>query len=199
VLFGARPGTAAWSPALDRLPGLLARLGTSFVAVIPSERELDTTPADVARRGGVAALVAPERVRLDLAAGDLRGAVAPLVGTLLAPDGRAYRQVLRALVEDEVGYATEHLPAIAVMHARHRAVAAHAVALGVHRAGLEHPHGRGRVHVFAVLVGPADGPAQPHLARLANLVQRLHEVGAAELTAAGDPEAVLALLARPAR
>lgn len=199
VLVGARPGTAAWSPALDRLPGLLARLGTSFVAVVPSESELDATPADVARRGGMAALVAPERVRLDLAARDLRGAVAPLVGTLLEPDGRAYRQVLRALVEDEVGYAAEHLPGVAVLHARHRGVVRPAVAIGVHPAGLEHPHGRGRVHVFAVLVSPVDGPAQPHLARLANVVQRLHEVGAAELRAAPDAAAVVARVARPGR
>lgn len=199
VLVGARPGSAAWSAALDRLPGLLARLGTSFVALVPSQAELDVTPADVARRGGLAALVAPERVLLDLTARDLRGAVAPLVGTLLAPDGRAYRQVLRALVEDEVGYAAEHLPGVAVMHARHRAVGAPVVAIGVHRAGVEHPQGRGRVHVFAVLLSPVDGPAQAHLARLANVVQRLHEVGADDLRAATDAAAVVARLARAPR
>ena len=122
-----------------------------------------------------------------------------LVGTLLEPDGRAYRQVLRALVEDEVGYAAEHLPGVAVLHARHRGVAAPAVAIGVHPAGLEHPNGRGRVHVFVVLVSPVDGPAQPHLARLANVVQRLHEVGVEDVRAARDAAAVVARLARSSR
>jgi Kef-type K+ transport system membrane component KefB len=199
VMVGARPGTAAWSPALDRLPGLLARLGTSFVAVLPSEAELDATPAEVARRGGVAALLAPERVRLDLVGDDLAAAVAPLLSELFEPGSRAHRQVLRALVEDEVGFAAEHLPGVAVLHARHRGVAAPALALGVHRAGLRHPQGRGRVHVFAVLVSPVDGPAQPHLARLANVVQRLHEVGAGPLREAPEAAAVVALLARPVR
>lgn len=199
VMVGARPGTAAWTPALDRLPGLLARLGTSFVAVVPSEAELDATPAEVARRGGVAALLAPARVHLDLAGDDLAGAVAPLLGDLLEPGGRAYRQVLRALVEDEVGFAAEHLPGVAVMHARHRSVMAPALALGVHQAGLRHPQGRGSVHVLAVLLSPVDGPAQPHLARLANVVQRLHEVGVEPLRAAPDADAVVALLGRPVR
>ncbi|MDF1524371.1 MAG: hypothetical protein P1P87_16335 [Trueperaceae bacterium] len=77
--------------------------------------------------------------------------------------------------------------------------AAPALALGVHRVGLRHPQGRRRVHVVAVLVSPVDGPAQPHLARLANVVQRLHEVGVRPLRQAPEAAVVVRPLGRPAR
>ena len=83
-------------------------------------------------------------------------------------------------------------------HVRSRAVAAPALAIGVHRGGVLHPRGGEPRHLVLVLVSPQDGPAQAHLARLANVVQRVHEVGAERLVAAGDAAELIALLRRPA-
>jgi Kef-type K+ transport system membrane component KefB len=197
VWLGARRGTAAWSPALDRLPAMLAALGTGFVGIVPSDAEIDVTPAEVARRGGLAALLRPERVLLDLD-GDLAGSLGALLAPLLPPARREFEATLRALVEDDVGYASELLPGALVAHVRSRAVSGPRLAVGVHRRGLLHPRGGEPVRLLLVLVSPQEGPAQAHLARLANVVQRLHEVGAPRLAAARDAEELTALLTRPA-
>lgn len=193
VWVGARRGTAAWTPALDRLPAMLAGLGTGFLGIVPSGAELDVTPAEIARRGGLAALLDRDHVRLDLA-GDLETSLAALLTPALPPTRREHREVLRALVEDDVGYASELLPGALVAHVRTRAVARARLAVGVHRRGLHHPRGRGPVHVLLVLLSPHEGPAQAHLARLANVVQRLHEVGGPALAAARDADELVALL-----
>ena len=190
---GARRGTAAWTPALDRLPSLLAGLGTGFLGIVPSGAELDVTPADIARRGGLGALLSRDQVRTDLD-GDLESSLAALLTLLLPVTRREHRDVLRALVEDDVGYASELLPGALVAHFRTGAVGRPRLAVGLHRRGLRHPRGRGPLHVLVVLLSPQEGPAQAHLARLANVVQRLHEVGGDAWAEARDADEALALL-----
>jgi Kef-type K+ transport system membrane component KefB len=197
VWLGARRGTAAWSPALDRLPTMLAGLGTGFLGIVPSDAEIDVTPAEVARRGGLTALLRPERVLLDLD-GDLADSLGALLAQLLPPARREFEATLRALIEDDVGYASELLPGALVAHVRSRAVSGPRLAVGVHRHGLRHPRGGEPVRLLLVLVSPQEGPAQAHLARLANVVQRLHEVGAERLAAARDVDELSELLTRPA-
>jgi Kef-type K+ transport system membrane component KefB len=197
VLISARRGTVAWAQALERLPVMLAGLGASFLGIVPSDAELDVTPAEIARSGGgVSGLLRPERLLLDLDDADLGATLGALLGRLLPTERREFRATLRALVEDDVGYATELLPGALVSHVRSRAVAAPALAIGVHRRGVLHPRGGEPRHLVLVLVSPQDGPAQAHLARLANVVQRVHEVGAERLAAARSAAELIELLRR---
>jgi len=196
VLVTARRGTVAWTPALERLPLLLAGLGAGFLGLVPSDAEFDDVALELGRRGGVAGLLHPERVRLDLDGADLHATLGALLARLL-PAGRDFDATLRALVEDDVGYATELLPGALVAHARSRVVSEPALAVGVHRGGVVAAGGGEPRHLVLVLVSPREGPAQAHLARLSSVVQRVHEVGAARLTEAADAGALIDLLRRP--
>jgi Kef-type K+ transport system membrane component KefB len=188
-----RPGTAVHTPAIARMPGLLAALGTGFVAIVPSDTDLDLTPADVARRGGLAALLEPERITIALR-GDLPASLATLLATLMPRERREFRATLRALVEDDVGYAVELLPGALVAHVR-TSVTTPRLALGIHPDGIAHRDGLARF-VLVVLLSPHEDSAQAHLARLANVVQRLHELGAERLRGVRDREEAHALLTR---
>ena len=196
VWVGARRGTAVHGPALDRLPALLASLGTGFVGVVPADADTDLTPADVARRGGVAALTDANCIRTHMD-DDLTGSFTTLLGTLVAPHRREFAPTLRALVDDEVGFAVELLPGALIAHTRSRGVLEPRLALGMHPRGLEHPRMPGRRHVIVVLVTPSDAPTQAHVAVLANVVRRLHDVGVERLLAAPRPDAVIDALRGP--
>ena len=192
LLIGARQGTVAWSPALDRAPGSLAELPASFLAIVPAAAGEGGDVA-VDRRGGIAALLRPGSVRFDLS-GELPEALAQLLATLIPSGHPAERATLRALVQDEVGFANEVLPGALVAHARSPAVPSPRLAVGVHPRGLEHPRAATTVRVIAVLVSPDEGPLQPHLARLARVAQRIRSHGSERLAAAETPEALAALL-----
>ncbi|MDA0700297.1 MAG: universal stress protein, partial [bacterium] len=154
LLVSARRGTVAWTPALERLRVMLAALGASFIGIVPSDAERDVTPGEIARSGGVAGMLSADRVRFDLDDRDLGATLGALLGRLLPVEQREFRATLRALVEDDVGYATELLPGALVSHVRSRAVAEPALAVGVHRRGVLHPRGGEPRHLVLVLVSP---------------------------------------------
>jgi len=191
MLIGARQGTVAWSPALDRAPSTLAALPASFLALVPAAAGEGGDVA-VDRRGGISALLRPGSVRLDLT-GELPEALAQLLATLIPGGHPAERATLRSLVEDEVGFANEVLPGALVAHARSPAVSAPRLALGIHRTGVGHPRAVAPVRLIAVLVSPDEGPLQPHLARLARVAQRIRSHSSERLVAAESPEALWAL------
>jgi Kef-type K+ transport system membrane component KefB len=194
VVVAARGGTVAWSPALERLPGQLDALPSSFVALFPSER----SPEDAAAAAAGSPLpLTPARVLLHLPSPALREVLDALLRTVASPDDRHYVEALDALAGDDVGYASEVLPDTVVAHARSDLVTTAAVAVGFRRAGLAHPRAGGPVVRVAILVSPAHEEAAVHLARLALLVQRLHDAPAAAMAALERPEDVVAAL-RPA-
>lgn len=188
VLIGARQGTVAWSPALDRVPAMLAGLEGGFLGIVPAAGS-DSLASEVGvdQRGSMAALLRPDALRLDLQ-GELAEALGMLLATLLPPERRDAQQVLRALVEDEIGFANEVLPGALVAHARSAALSAPRLAVGIHRGGLSHPRAPARVHLVAVLISPDDGPMQPHLARLARVAQRIRAHGGEALAQATSAE-----------
>lgn len=189
VVIGARKGTVAWRAALDRLPTQLADLGSNFVALYPSERLVD---ADEAAGAAVLRALRPERVTMRLAAPDVAGAIAETLAPLLAPGDRRAPALLRALVREDVGYASEALPDTMLVHARTRAVAEPRVAIGLRPGGFEDaPRAVERV---VVLLSGGDEDVGAHLARLSRLVQRLHEVPVAELLDRASAEDVVAAL-----
>jgi Kef-type K+ transport system membrane component KefB len=195
MLIGARQGTVAWSPALDRVPGMLVGLEASFLGVVPAAGDELASDVAVDRRGGIAALLRLEAISLDLE-GDLDEVLAQLLSTLIPAQHADATAVLRALVEDEVGFANEVLPGALVAHARSTALSAPRLAIGIHRHGLRHPRATAPLHLIAVLVSPDDGPMQPHLARLARVVQRIRREAGAGLVGVESAEALRALLTR---
>lgn len=92
-----------------------------------------------------------------------------LLGGAFPKRSPRFRQVLRALVEDSVGYAAETLPGVVLAHAQVPGLRTSKVLLGLHPEGFDHPVVPGPVHVVAVLLDPARMPTSEHLARLANL------------------------------
>jgi len=172
AVVGARRGTVAWSPALDRLPAMLAALGTSFLALYPSERSLRATPH---APGAVTVRVPAEHVMLDLRGHDFDTAIATLLACSLPPGTRPFDNALRALARDDVGYAAEVVPGTLLAHARVRGVAERVALVGFRKPGLQHPSGA-VVERIALLVSPADDEVASHVAALAVLAQRLHEI-----------------------
>ena len=192
VLMAARSGTLAWSPALERLPGLLATQEGGFLAVLPSAAEGE---AVVDRRGGMTALLGVESVAMALT-GDRAAALEALLGRLLDVQHAAFPTLLRALVEDDVGFANEILPGALLAHVRSPAVTRPRLALAVHESGVAHPKASEPLRVIALLVSPDEGEMQPHLIRLARVAQRLRAVGSEALLEAADAREVVSLLTR---
>jgi nucleotide-binding universal stress UspA family protein len=190
VVVGARRGTVAWTPALERVPREIAGLGTNFIALYPTER----APGFAGDSGLVALPLVPERVVLELDSPELERALERLLATVADPSTRAFRDALRALVLDDVGYSAEVLPDTVLAHARSTAVDSAAVAIGLRRGGLRHSRAGDLVLRVVVLVSPADEDVAIHLARLARLAQRLRDVPAVELLAAGSADDVVAIL-----
>ena len=191
TVISARHGTVAWTPALERLPGMLAALGTSFLAVYPSERSLRGI---VGERGDVALHVAREHVMTDLRGDDLDTAVASLLACALEPGSAAFATSLRSLASDDVGFAAEVVPQTLIAHARVRGVRRRTVLIGVHRRGLAHPRSAEPIRRVALLLSPIDHDVAVHLTALAALAHALHEVGPLLEASDADPGAIAAAL-----
>ncbi len=190
MVVGARRGTVAWAPELERYPRRLAALGSNFVALYPSERTLYT-----ALGAGARLALTADRVVFDASGDELDAALARLVATIVAPGTRAFGEVLRALSRDDVGYSAEVLPDTVLAHARTPALAAPAVAIGLYASGLPHPRASSDVMRVVVLLGPMHEEVGVHLARLSTLVQRLHETPAGIMLESESPDDVVALMA----
>lgn len=173
AIVSARRGTVAWAVALERLPAMLAALGTSFVAIYPSERTLRARPHEQAADG---LRIAPEHVMLDLRGDDLDTAVATLLAGAVDPGSRTFERALRALVRDDVGYAVEVVPGTLLAHARVRGIARRLALVGFHHAGLRHPASPIPLTRIALLLSPDDDEVGDHLGALARLAQHLHEL-----------------------
>lgn len=173
AIVSARRGTVAWAAALERLPAMLAALGTSFVALYPSERSLRALPH---AQGGAGLRFTPEHVMLDLRGDDLETAVATLLAAALEPGSRTFDRALRALIRDDVGYAVEVVPSTLLAHARVRGLAQRIALVGFHHVGLRHPASSQPLTRIALLLSPDDDEVADHLGALAVLAQRLHEL-----------------------
>lgn len=192
LMVGARGGTLAWTPALERLPGLLAGLPGAFLAVLPGSSEVEGV---VERRGGMSALLTPDDVEIALS-GDRAAALETLLARLVDPRQPAFAELLRAVVEDDVGFANELLPGALLAHLRSAAVDRPRLAVGLHPSGVAHPKAGAPLRVVALLISPDEGEMQPHLTRLARVAQRLRSIGSEALLEAADARALVALLTR---
>ncbi|TVQ11878.1 MAG: cation:proton antiporter [Leptolyngbya sp. DLM2.Bin27] len=167
VLVSAREGTVAYDRALERLPQMLADLQLSFLVLYPSEKDAQYFGA--AQPLTLGNLLSPERVLLDLTTTSYEETVDALLSTVIDHDDPRHRHLLQALALDDVGYASELLPGVIISHARVPKLKGTRLCLGVHRRGLQRADQP--IHVVVLLLTPAQGSTQDHLAQLASVAQ----------------------------
>jgi Kef-type K+ transport system membrane component KefB/mannitol/fructose-specific phosphotransferase system IIA component (Ntr-type)/nucleotide-binding universal stress UspA family protein len=167
VLMSAREGTVAYDRALERLPQGLADLQLSFLVLYPSEKDAHYFGA--AQPLSLGQLLSQERVLLDLTTTSYEETVDALLSTVIQRDDPRHGNVLKALAFDEVGYASEVLPGVIISHARVSKLKGSRLCLGVHRQGIQRSNQP--IHVVVLLLTPAQGTTQDHLAQLAAVAQ----------------------------
>lgn len=174
VLVSAREGTVAYERQLERLPRMLADLNYSFLVVYPSER--DTRSFGTLQPQGLPDILTQERVVLDLATSSYEKTVETLLSTTITKDDPRHWSVLKSLVYDDVGYASEILPGVIISHARVRELKETKLFLGIHRKGVPHDRTEQPVHVVLLLLSPAQRSTQDHLAQLAEIARYFSQV-----------------------
>lgn len=168
VLMGARRGTVAWHPRLERLPARLAELAPeSFVAVYPPETE---APAELAP-DTLGDALAPDRVVRVQA--DAFGAA---VREMLAPvfDARTADGLAEAMEASEARFSSEIVPGVALPHTRLPGLPRPILLLGISEGGVRLPHGTRPVRMMVLLVSPAER-ADEHLRALARIARTLSD------------------------
>jgi Kef-type K+ transport system membrane component KefB/mannitol/fructose-specific phosphotransferase system IIA component (Ntr-type)/nucleotide-binding universal stress UspA family protein len=166
VLMGARRGTVAWHPRLERLPARLAELAPeSFLAVYPAETEV---PAELPPEALGDAL-APDRVMRVRA-----DAFGPAMREMLAPvfDARTAAGLAELLEGAEARFSSEIAPGVALPHTRLPGLPRPILLLGISDEGVHLPHGTRPARLLVLLVSPAER-AEEHLRALAAIARLL--------------------------
>ncbi|WP_416666513.1 PTS sugar transporter subunit IIA [Egbenema bharatensis] len=173
VLLSAREGTIAYERSLSRLPQMLADLHASFLVLYPSEKELRSVSI---QPQGLPDILTENRVVLDLATPSYEKTVDVLLSTAIDTHDPRHNSVLKALVYDDVGYASEVLPGVIISHARVRELKETKMFLGIHREGVKHDRIQQPVHVVILLLSPAQRTTQEHLSQLAEIARYFSHV-----------------------
>jgi len=173
VLMGARRGTVAWHPRLERMPEQLAVLTPrSFLAIYPPEVD---APSERLPAEPVGADVVPDRVvRLDTE--DYRQALERMLSPVFDPE--TARTLASAIEAGEERFPSELVPGIALPHARLPGIPRPVLLLGISRDGVRLPMGTQPANLLFLLVSPADR-AEEHLRTLAGIAHALSEPGEA--------------------
>jgi len=174
VLVSAREGTVAYERPLERLPQMLADLSSSFLVLYPSEK--DARSFGAVQPQGLPNILTEERVLLNLNAPSYEETVDALLRTAIDSNDPRHGSVLKSLVYDDVGYASEILPGAIVSHARVRELKETKMFLGIHRKGVPHNRAAQPVHVVILLLSPAQRTTQDHLAQLAEIARYFSQV-----------------------
>lgn len=169
VLMSARERTVAHNRALKHLPQTLADLQLSFLVLYPSEKDAQSFGS--AQPLSLGNLLFPEHVHLDLTTVSYEETVDTLLRTAINRDDSRYSSLLKALAFDDVGYASEILPGMIISHARVPKLKRPQLCLGVHRQGIRRQNSRQPIRVVVLLLTPAKGTTQDHLAQLASVAQ----------------------------
>ncbi len=174
VQVSAREGTIAYERSLERVPQMLADSNASFLVLYPSERDVRGFAA--IQPQGLPDILTEERVLLDLTAPSYEKTVDALLSTAIAHSDARHGSVLKSLVYDEIGYASEILPGVIISHARVPELKETKMFLGIHRKGVEHDRVEQPVYVVILLLSPAQRTTQDHLAQLAAIARYFSQV-----------------------
>jgi Kef-type K+ transport system membrane component KefB/mannitol/fructose-specific phosphotransferase system IIA component (Ntr-type)/nucleotide-binding universal stress UspA family protein len=191
VVISARRGSVSWSPALERLPGLLSTLvPESFIMMYPSE-------------------VVPSSNRQRFTDGSMHGAPLPASRVLIIPPEQSYEEALeqmlgeafaddperaraiRQLVLRNSGPTSEIRPGVVVPHARLAGLDQPILFLGLSREGMEFPGATAPARLIFLLLTREDRPEE-HLANLAAVARTVSDPERlAQMAAAEDAEALM--------
>jgi len=167
VLLGARRGTVAWHPALERLPVRLAALAPgSFVVVYPPE-SVEIPSARIVPP--LARALDRSHVRVPVPGTSAERAVKALLRTAFPEDRRRVRALLHALLEARGG-AIEIAPGVVIPHARIDDLKEPLLLLGVSREGVRFAGVTAPARLIFLVLSPADQP-DAHLALLAEVAK----------------------------
>jgi Kef-type K+ transport system membrane component KefB/mannitol/fructose-specific phosphotransferase system IIA component (Ntr-type)/nucleotide-binding universal stress UspA family protein len=175
VVFSARAGAIAWTSALDRLPGMLARLvPESFVLIYPAEwaapleyEESATLPELPTR------VVAPDRIVVGLEDGPLRDIVRRILQQEFADDPARLDRITDRLVAAAPRSILKLRPGAVLLHAHVRGMAEPVTLLGTSFEGLTIEGLDSAVRLVFVLLGSQRG--EDHLRQLAAIARLVSE------------------------
>ncbi|WP_159790802.1 cation:proton antiporter [Sodalinema gerasimenkoae] len=192
VLVSARLGTIAHTGQLEQLPRELAASRASFLVLYPSQRE--AVVYDVHPPQSPLALFDPQRVQLGLTTSSYEKTVEALLSTAIAKDNPKHWSVLKALVYDDVGYASEILPGMIISHARVPKLDRTLMFMATHPTGVHHEQSAQSIHVVVLLLSPSRVSSQDHLAQLAEIARYLsHVTNLDQVIASQQPEQLKSL------
>ena len=167
VLLGARRGTLAWTPRLQRVPAMLAGLSPEGLAIVyPPEPEADEVPA-------ISEAVAPDRV-VRLGSGSFVGAVGRMLEGVV--DEASAREAANVVVRNEQQFSSEIVPGVVLPHVRLKGLPRPILVLGVSDAGIRFPLAKEPARLIFLLVSPAER-AEEHLRALADIARLLSTPG----------------------
>ena len=167
VLLGARRGTVAWHPALERLPARLAALAPgSFVVIYPPESVEIPSMRIVPP---LARALDRSHVRVPVPGTSAERAVKALLRTAFPEDRRRVRALQHALLEARGG-AIEIAPGVVIPHARIDDLKEPLLLLGVSREGVRFAGVNAPARLIFLVLSPADQP-DAHLALLAEVAK----------------------------
>jgi Kef-type K+ transport system membrane component KefB/mannitol/fructose-specific phosphotransferase system IIA component (Ntr-type)/nucleotide-binding universal stress UspA family protein len=167
VLLGARRGTLAWTPRLQRVPGMLAELAPEGLAVVyPPEPEAEEVPP-------IAEAVAPDRV-VRLGGGSFVAAVGRMLEGVVDEDSA--REAANVVVRNEQQFSSEIVPGVVLPHVRLKGLPRPILVLGVSDGGIRFPLAKEPARLIFLLVSPAER-AEEHLRALADIARLLSTPG----------------------
>ncbi|MBD0336924.1 MAG: cation:proton antiporter [Cyanobacteria bacterium Co-bin13] len=169
VLVSAREGTLAYNRQLAQLPQTLSDLNASFLVLYPSERDARNYGAMQPR--GLPEILTEDRIKLNLATASYERTVEALLSTAMPKEDPQHWAVLKSLVYDDVGYASEILPGVIISHARVQGLKETQLFLGIHPQGVPHDRAEKPVHVVLLLLSPGQRSTQDHLTQLAEIAR----------------------------
>ena len=102
--------------------------------------------------------------------------------------------MLKALVYDDVGYASEILPGMIISHARVPKLDRTLMFMATHPTGVHHEQSAQSIHVVVLLLSPSKVSSQDHLAQLAEIARYLsHVTNLDQVIASQQPEQLQSL------
>ncbi len=175
ILMGARKGRLTWQPALDRLPAQFMRAlpKRDFITLYLPEFRPDEEyglPGPVVE-AGLAKLLPPERVRLDLDGCSFEDAVDGLLQGCFDLTPEVMERLTRRLITIGREEPVELAPGAVLVHAHTADVAVPAICLGVNRAGFDLPQLTQPPCILFLLISPSDQSPERHLQMLAMIAR----------------------------
>jgi Kef-type K+ transport system membrane component KefB/mannitol/fructose-specific phosphotransferase system IIA component (Ntr-type) len=194
LLVGAREGTIAWRPALNRLPRILSQRfpNANFITMYPSEVLLKAPP-EPDRPGDAVGpeTYAPSHILVGLPDRPLEETVAALLAGAFPDDAATRTAIAARLGATQETYSPEVRPGVVLLHAAVDAVEEPVLLVGTSDEGIHGERLASPAHAVVVLLSPSADEHTRHLRALAQVARAVRSDETVEaLRRATDPEEV---------